>query len=86
MDSIEKGKLKVLIKMILIQKYPYELTARQLSDIINSYDFGFRTSINSRTIGNLINRELKKHDKHFMENITSRKEKNIRVYSITIPE
>ena len=86
MDSIEKGKLKVLIKMILIQKYPYELTARQLSDIINSDDFGFRTSINSRTIGDLINRELKKHDRHFMENINSRKEKSTHVYSITIPE
>ena len=83
MDSIEKGKLKVLIKMVLISKYPLELTARQLSDIINSYDFGFRTSINSRTIGDLINSELRKHDRHFMENISSRKKNNIRVYSLT---
>lgn len=83
MDEIEKGKLKVLIKMILIMKYPCEVTARQMSDFINSYEWGFRTPITPRLISKLLLVELKKHDKHFMDNINQRKQFNYNLYSLS---
>lgn len=79
MDKYDKGKLKVLIKMILIQR-PYEMTANQIADIINSYDFGFRTSITSAKIGRLLAYELSKHDNHFLKDIHCYKEDKNGVY------
>ena len=68
--------------MILINKYPYEVSARQISDIINSYEWGFRTPITSRTISKLLQMELKKHDKHFLSNVYHKRVKNLNTYSI----
>ena len=81
MDKIDKAKLRVLIKMILIQKSPKYLTSKQLADIINKYNWGFRTNISSAKIGKLMSVELNKKSNHFMDCIQSRKRKNdIKVY------
>lgn len=82
MDRYDKAKLKVLIKMILIQKSPKRLTANQLTEIINKYNWGFRTSITSAKIGRLLAYELKKHDKNFLSNVKASKRRGILVYSI----
>lgn len=76
MDKIDKAKLKVLIKMILIQKSPNRLTSNQLANIINKYEWGFRTSITSAKIGKLLSYELVKTDYHFLNNIKKSKKRN----------
>lgn len=79
---MDKAKLKVLIKMILIQKSPNRLTANQIADIINKYEWGFRTSITSAKIARLLSYELKKHDNHFLSNIRASKRRGILVYNV----
>ena len=70
MDKYDKSKLKVLIKMILIQQSPNYLTSNQLCSIINNYDWGFRSSITSSVVGKLMAYELGKTGrKHFMDSI-----------------
>ena len=71
MDKYDKGKLKVLIKMILLNRSPKKTSAKQLANIINKNSWGFKTEINSRIIGMLLRNELKKHDNHFMSKIES---------------
>ena len=81
MDDIDKAKLKVLIKMILIQKSPKKLTANQIAKIINKYNWAFRSPVTSSKIGKLLAYELRKHDKHFLKNVKSSKQrKGVLVY------
>lgn len=82
MDKYDKAKLKVLVKMILIQKSPKYLTANQISTIINKYKWGFRTSISSAMIGKLLTEELMKKNNHFLSSIDTRKRGGVKVYSI----
>lgn len=76
MNSNDKSKLKVLIKMILIQQSPKYMTSSQICDIINKYNWGFKTNITSNKIGKLLHSELRKSDYNFMSDIKSRKGKN----------
>lgn len=69
MNNIDKAKLKVLIKMILIMKHPDYVKASEIVSFINSYDWGLQTSVTSPTISSLISAELVKGNKHFLENI-----------------
>lgn len=80
MDKIDKSKLKVLIKMILIQRSPDSLTSNQISQIINSYEWGFQTSISSAKIGKLLGYELSKKNGHFMSDIGTFKRSGVNVY------
>lgn len=80
MDKIDKSKLKVLIKMILIQRSPDSLTSNQISQIINSYEWGFQTSISSAKIGKLLGYELSKKNGHFMNDIGTFKRNGVNVY------
>ena len=80
MNEVDKGKLKVLIKMILISKSPNYLTSNQIASIINEYDWGFKTNINSVKVGRLLSYELKKTNSHFLMNIESKKERGISYY------
>lgn len=82
MDKYDKGKLKVLIKMVLIQKSPRYMSANQISNFINQYKWGFRTSITSAKVSKLLSEELMKKDKHFLSGIDSRKRGGVKVYSI----
>ena len=82
MNMYDKGKLKVLIKSILINNSPKEMTSKQLADIINAHDWGFNTYITSPKIASLMNYELNKSGKHFMENIVTIKKKGINRYCI----
>lgn len=83
LNDIDKAKLKVLIKLILIYNYPNELTSKQLSDIINTYDWGFKTAVTSNVIGRLMTYELGKHDKNFMEDINFKKIRKKCMYSMS---
>lgn len=80
MDKIDKSKLKVLIKMILIQRSPDSLTSNQINQIINSYEWGFQTSISSAKIGKLLGYELSKKNSHFMNDIETFKRNGVNVY------
>lgn len=71
MDKYDKAKLKVLIKMILLERCPKKTTANQLANIINENTWGFRTDISSNIISSLMKNELKKTDNHFMNMIKS---------------
>ena len=55
--------------MILIQQSPKSLTANQLSDIINKYDWGFRTNITSKKISKVLSYEISRKENHFMNMI-----------------
>ena len=80
MDMIDKAKLKVLIKLILIENSPKSLSSNKLAEIINKYKWGFRTQITSAKIGKLMGYELKKHDKNFLSSIESVKKGGVLVY------
>ena len=80
MNKIDKSKLKVLIKMILIQRSPDSLTSNQISQIINSYEWGFQTSISSAKIGKLLGYELSKKNGNFMNDIGTFKRNGVNVY------
>lgn len=80
MDEIDKAKLKVLIKMILIQKSPDYLSANELKNIINKYKWGIRTPITNQVISKILSSELNKKEKHFMEYINCKKLGKILVY------
>ena len=82
MNDNDKGKLKVLIKMILIHKSPQSLTANQLTKFINNYDWGFKTDITSTKVGRLMSYELKKYDRHFMDEIETVKKGGVTAYYI----
>lgn len=82
MNNNDKGKLKVLIKMILIHKSPQSLTANQITNFINDYNWGFKTDINSTKVGRLMSYEMKKHDRNFMDNICSVKKGGVPAYYI----
>ena len=79
-NSVDKGKLKALIKMILINEYPRKLTANQINTIINKYDWGFRRNVSSAIIGKLLNYELNKHNNNFMNNVAYEKKGGVNVY------
>ena len=84
MNKYDKGKLKVLIKMILINESPKSLTSNQISSKINKYDWGFKTNITSAKISKLLAYELSKNGRmnHFMQDIkTKRGKNNIKLYS-----
>lgn len=80
MDAIDKAKLKVLVKMLLIQRSPKHYTAKQLSDIINLYDWGFHSPITTKSLTNIINYELGKNGHHFLEDIECKKRGNYRIF------
>ena len=82
MNETDKAKLKVLVKMILIQKSPKWMTANQISSIINEHNWGFHTDISPSKVSKLISMELSKRNKNrFMENVNMGKGKNkINVY------
>lgn len=80
MDENDKIKVKVLIKMILIHSNPNCLTSKQIADIINSYDWGFRTSITNKMISKLLNYELNKSENHFLKCISKEKKGGVLVY------
>ena len=80
MDMVDKAKLKVLIKMILIEKSPKKLSSNQLANIINRYKWGFRTQITSAKIGKLLSYELKKNNNNFLSSIESVKNGGVLVY------
>ena len=82
MDKIEKAKLKVLIKMILINKSPEYISSKKICDIINKYDWGFRSSITSKSISMLLKQELAKGNNHFMRDIELVKSGRGYVYGI----
>ena len=82
MNKIDKAKVKVLIKMILLQKSPRKLTAKQIASVINMYDWGIRTPVTSTKISTLLKDELKKNHKNFLSGVTSSKSRGILVYSI----
>lgn len=82
MNMYDKGKLKVLIKAILIHNSPKELTSKQIADTINSHEWGFTTAITSPKIASIMNYELNKSGKHFMENIVMTKKNRINRYCI----
>ena len=82
MDKIDRGKLKVLIKMILLQKKGRYLTAKQICNIINDESWGFRSSITSPMVSRLLREELKRKDNHFLDCIDSRKWRSGVVYTI----
>lgn len=81
MDEMDKAKLKVLIKMILIQKSPEYLSANELKNIINKYKWGIRTTITNKVISKILSSELNKNEKHFMEYINCKKLGKILVYN-----
>lgn len=69
--------------MILIQRSPNYMTANQLQDIINKYNWGFRTNITSNKISKLLHVELNKSDNNFLKDIKIRKnKKKVLEYSI----
>lgn len=76
MDKYDKGKLKVLIKVILLQRSPKKLTANQISNIINSHRWGFKTDVTSSKISRLLLSELRKSGVHFMDKIKSSSKRN----------
>lgn len=76
MDKYDKGKLKVLIKVVLVQRSPKKLTANQISNIINKHRWGFKTDISSSKISKLLSLELRKSGVHFMDNIKSSNKRN----------
>lgn len=76
MNECDKCKLKVIIKMILIQRSPKKLSSKQLANIINKYDWGFRSEITSIKVGKLIGYELNKRTKHFMDDIETSSQRN----------
>lgn len=82
MDKIDKAKLKVLIKKILIEESPKSLTANQIASIINNFEWGFKTSINSKIISKLLQYELNKKEKHFLKDIKSLKKGGVIKYYI----
>lgn len=69
LDKIDKAKLKVLIKKVLIDEAPKSLTASQITSIINEFEWGFKSCVNSKNVGKLLQYELSKSEKHFMEDI-----------------
>ena len=69
MNNIDKAKLKVLIKMVLIMKHPDYLKASEIVSFINCYEWGLKTEITSTLISNLLKAELNKGNKHFLEDI-----------------
>ena len=81
MNEIDKGKLKVLIKMILIQKSPEYLSVNELKNIINRYKWGIKTPITNKVISKVLSSELNKKEKYFMEYIHCNKLGKILVYS-----
>ena len=76
MDRFDKGKLRVLIKMILIERSPKWMTANQITNIINSHNYGFRTDITASKVSKLINMESNATNSVFMKNIHKKKGKN----------
>ena len=80
MDKVEKAKLKVLIKMILIHNSPEYMTAKQICEIINNYNFGFRSTITPVKVGKLLNVELKKGCLHFLDDINMKEYGNFKTY------
>lgn len=85
MSESDKDKLKVLIKMILIQKSPKYLTAKQISNIINQYTWGFKSDVNSRKVGRLLKKELRKSGMHFMMDIECKKGKD-NIFTYRMPK
>lgn len=69
LDKIDKAKLKVLIKKVLIDEAPKSLTASQITSIINEFEWGFKSCVNSKNVSKLLQYELNKSEKHFMEDI-----------------
>lgn len=83
-NTLDRTKLKILIKAILISRYPKGLTAAQLTDIINNYEWGFKSSVTSSKIGKLLGYELSKHDTNFLKDLYSRKKNGANVYYISL--
>ena len=85
LNDCDKGKLRVLIKMILLTNSPKKMSANQLANRITEYHWAFRTDINSAKIGKLLREELNRSNKSFMSScIKSHKRGNIFVYSIPV--
>ena len=82
MNNRDKDKLKVLIKMILIQNSPKKFSSNQLARYINKYNWGFSESISSAKIGKLLGYELNKKNYHFLKNIIMSKQRGVLVYYI----
>ena len=82
MDKVNKGKLKVLIKKILLEKSPRPLSANQIANIINEHKWGFQTPITSTKISKLLLYELKKNNKHFLDCIQMKKRGKTYVFYI----
>lgn len=72
MNRIDKAKLKCILKMILINKSPSQLSANNLAEIVNKYKWGFNEEITSKKIGKLLNTELSRSEKHFLDCIESK--------------
>ena len=82
MNDVDKGKLKVLIKQILLEKSPRALTANQLTNIINKHKWGFSSPITSAKIGKLLTMELKMNHNHFLDCIVVKKRGGTYAYQI----
>lgn len=82
MNDIDKAKLKVLIKKILIDESPKSLTANQIVSIINNFEWGFKIDINSRNVSKLLQYELNKKEKHFLNDVKSLKNGGVIKYYI----
>ena len=83
MDKYDKGKLKVLIKNILLYEYPRFLSSNQLAKIINQHDYAFRSNVTSAKIGKLLGEELMKHDNNMMDCIVCQNKGNYRYYGVS---
>ena len=82
MDKVDKAKLKVLIKMLLIVNSPKVLTSNQLANMINNFKWGFNTDITSTMISSLMRSELGKYNSHFLEGVSSHKRGGSVAYSV----
>lgn len=74
MNNTDKNKLKVLVKMILIQRSPRFLTAKQIVNIISEYEWGFKTEISPSKVAKLMF-EMNKNG-GFMKNIELKRRRN----------
>ena len=80
MDELDRAKLKVLVKMLLIQRSPNHYTTKQLVDRINSYNWGFRTTITNKKLSSMLKSELNRSQNHFLDGIEYSKRGNYLIF------
>ena len=83
LNKSDRDKLKIIIKMLLLERSPNFVSASQIASYVNSYRWGLKNEVTSVKISSLLRVELNKNQKHFLDTIEYRKRSRGYVYRIT---